>query len=76
MGIYNVVNKGALRYSELLDVYKKYVPRFEYEIIDYRKLKLIRTNLVLSTEKLERSGFKIRNIKEVLEECVQGYLKY
>ena len=75
-GIYNVVNKGVLRYSELLDVYKKYVPSFKYEIVDYKGLKLIRTNLVLSTEKLEKSGFKIRNIKEVLEECVQGYLKY
>jgi dTDP-4-dehydrorhamnose reductase len=75
-GIYNVVNKGALRYSKLLDVYKKYVPSFEYEIIDYRNLKLTRTNLVLSTEKLEKSGFKIRGIEEVLEECVQAYLKY
>lgn len=75
-GIYNVVNKGALRYSELLDVYKKYVPDFEYEIVDYRNLKLTRTNLLLSTEKLEKSGFRIRDINEVLEECVQEYLKY
>lgn len=75
-GIYNVVNKGALRYPELLGIYKKYVPGFKYEIIDFKQLNLVRTNLILSTEKLEKSGFKIREIHEVLEECVQDYLKY
>jgi 3,5-epimerase/4-reductase len=34
-GIYNVVNKGALLYSDLLDVYKKYVPGFDYKVIDF-----------------------------------------
>jgi len=75
-GIYNVVNRGALRYSKLLDAYKKYVPDFEYELVDYRNLKLVRTNLLLSTEKLEKSGFPIRDINEVLEKCVRDYIKY
>lgn len=75
-GLYNVVNKGALKYPELLDIYKKYAPEFQYKVIDYKKLNLVRTNLVLSTEKLEKSGFKVRDIHEVLEECVKGYLKY
>jgi len=75
-GIYNMTNKGALRYPELLEVYKKYVPEFKYQIIDFKELRLERTNLILSTRKLEKAGFKMRNIKEVLEECVQNYLKY
>ncbi|MGE5196905.1 MAG: sugar nucleotide-binding protein, partial [Deltaproteobacteria bacterium] len=75
-GIYNVVNKGGLRYPQLLDVYKKYVPGFEYKVTDLKKLNIVRTNLILSTSKLESSGFKMRNIKEVLEECVKNYLKY
>ncbi len=75
-GIYNVVNEGGLRYPDLMNVYKKYVPGFEYKIVDFTKLKLVRTNLILSTQKLERSGFKIRNVNEVLEECVKGYLKH
>jgi len=75
-GIYNIVNKNALKYPELLDIYKKYVPDFKYEIIDYRKLNIVRTNLILSTEKLEKAGFKVRDIYEVLEECVKDYLKY
>jgi dTDP-4-dehydrorhamnose reductase len=75
-GIYNIVNKGALRYPQLLNVYKKYVPDFDYRIISYKKFRLIRTNLILSTKKLEQSGFKVRNINEVIEECVRDYLKY
>jgi len=75
-GIFNVVNSGGLRYPELLGIYKKYVPDFKYEVIDFKKLNLVRTNLILSTKRLEKSGFKIRGIKEVLEECVKTYLKY
>jgi 3,5-epimerase/4-reductase len=75
-GIYNIVNKGALKYPELMQIYKKYVPDFEYEVIDYKKLNTVRTNLILSTEKLESSGFKVRDIHEVLEECVCQYLRY
>ncbi|MCX5713879.1 MAG: sugar nucleotide-binding protein [Candidatus Omnitrophica bacterium] len=74
-GIYNVVNKGVLRYPELMDIYKEYVPDFEYEQIDFKKLKLVRTNLILSTKKLENSGLKVRDIHVVLDECVRGYLK-
>jgi dTDP-4-dehydrorhamnose reductase len=75
-GIYNVVNSGGLRYPDLLDVYKKYVPDFGYKVIDYRKLGTARTNLVMSARKLQRFGFKIRPISEVLEECVRTYLKF
>ncbi len=75
-GIYNVVNKGSLKYPELLDVYKRYNPGFEYKVIKFKELNLARTNLVLSTKKLEQTGFKVRDIHEVLEECVEEYLRY
>ncbi len=75
-GIFNTVNKGGLKYPELLDVYKKYVQGFNYEIIDYNKLNLVRTNLLLSTKKLENTGFKVRDIHEVIEECVKNYIKF
>ena len=75
-GIYNIVNKGALRYPDLLAVYKKLVPDFKYEVIDYKNLNLVRTNLILSTNKLEKTAFKMRDIREVYEECVKNYLKY
>lgn len=75
-GIYNVVNKNPLFYPDLMEVYKKYSPGFQYQGIDFNKLNLIRTNMVLSTKKLENSGFKVRDIKDVLEECVKEYVKY
>lgn len=75
-GIYNVVNKGNLRYPKLLNVYKKHVPDFHFDIIDYNKLKLTRTNLILSVGKLEKTGFKMRNINSILDTCVKNYLKY
>ena len=74
-GTYNVVNKGGLRYPDLMKAYQKYVPAFRYTVIDLDKLGLIRTNLILSTHKLEKSGFNVRNINSVLEECVRGYIK-
>ncbi len=74
-GIYNIVNKGGLRYPELLDAYKKYDPDFKYSVIAYKKLKLNRTNLILSVKKLEKTGFKVRDIHNVLEECLSQYVK-
>jgi len=73
-GIYNTVNKYGLRYPELMEVYKKYVPGFKYEIIDMAQLGLVRTNLVMSVKKLEKTGFTVRDIHEVLEECVSSYV--
>jgi len=75
-GIYNVVNKGALKYPQLMEIYKRHVPNFEYRVIGYKELGLVRTNVILSTTKLESTGFKVRDVHEVLEECVRDYLKY
>jgi dTDP-4-dehydrorhamnose reductase len=75
-GVYNIVNKGGLRFSQLLNVYQKYHPEFHYETVRPKTLKQNRTNLILSTTKLEQSGFTVRPVKEVLEECVREYQKY
>jgi len=75
-GIFNVVNENPLRYPELLEIYKKHVPGHEYKTTSVDQLNLVRTNLVMSVEKLEKEGFKIRDVHEVLEECVEKYLKY
>ena len=75
-GIYNVTNKGALKYPELLDVYRKFVPGFKYTIVPFKDLNIDRTNLILSVRKLENTGFKVRPIKDVLQECVEQYVKY
>ena len=74
-GVYNVVNKGGLCYPKLMKVYQKYFPTFKFKVIALKKLRLDRTNLILSTNKLEKTGFKVRNINSVLEECIKEYLK-
>jgi hypothetical protein len=48
-GVYNVVNKGALRYPDLMKVFQKYVPAFKFQVITLKKLGLARTNLILSS---------------------------
>ncbi len=73
-GLFNTVNKGGLRYPELMKIYKKYVPGFEYTVLPMKKFKLKRTNLVMSTQKLEKAGVKVRKIQEVLDECVRAYV--
>jgi 3,5-epimerase/4-reductase len=50
-GLFNTVNKGGLRYPDLMKIYKKYVPDFEYTVLPMKKFNLKRTNLVLSTQK-------------------------
>lgn len=74
-GIYNCTNKGGLRYPVLMNIYKKFVPDFEFTLLPLKKLKLDRTNLLMSVRKLEKSGFKVRDIEDVLEECVENYVK-
>ena len=74
-GIFNVVAKGPLVYPRMMDVYKKYVPSFAYEVLLLKDLKLDRTNLVLSVTKLEKTGFKVRTIEEVLDECLINYTR-
>jgi len=75
IGIFNIVNKGGLRYPALLDTYKAQNPLFTYEIIDYKKLPTPRTNLLLSTRRLDEVGFQMRHINDVLDECVFIYIK-
>jgi 3,5-epimerase/4-reductase len=73
-GVYNVVNKGGLRYPELMKVYRRHVPGPGFEVVPMGKIGLTRTNLLLSASKLEKTGFKVREIHSVLEECVRGYV--
>lgn len=73
-GVFNVVNYGGLRYRELLEEYRKYNPNHNYSIIDIHELKMSRTNLLLSTDKLEETGFIVRDIHDVIPECVEQYV--
>jgi dTDP-4-dehydrorhamnose reductase len=75
-GTYNVVNRGGLLYRDLLSIYQRYFPKYRYSQVPFSSLGITRTNIILSTSKLKKSGFKVRNINRVLEECVREYVKY
>jgi len=73
-GVFNVLNKGGLKYQTLLEEYRKYIPTFKYELIGLESLKLNRTNMIMDTTKLESTGFQVREIEEVIPECIKEYL--
>lgn len=75
-GIYNINCKNGIKYNTILDEYTKYFTDFNYTIIDQKALKVKRTNIVLSTKKLEKSGFKINTNSEIIKKCVKNYIKY
>jgi len=72
-GIYNITTKGSLKYPDLMDEYRKYFPKFKYTILPLNKLNLNRTNLLLSTRKLEKSGFKVITTKQAIKDCIKHY---
>ena len=73
-GVYNTVNYGGIRFREILEEYRKYNPQHSYAIVGMEELKIVRTNLILSTDKLEETGFEVRDIHDVIPECVQKYV--
>jgi len=75
-GVYNIALKGGLRYKDLLEAYAKTGRQHPYELIKLKNLKLKRTNLILSTKKLEDAGFQVRQPKDIVNECVKEYIKH
>lgn len=73
-GIYNIVTYGELRFKELLEEYRKFNPNHAYAIMDVSELKKEVSNVVLSSDKIEEFGIKVRDIHEILPECVQQYV--
>ena len=81
-GIYNVVNSGVITHRELLEMYKWYVdptyqlPKF-IELEELEKLVVARrSNCTLSTNKLEQKGITIKNVRNVLKDCMEEYRKW
>ena len=82
VGVYNVVNKGAVNGEQILKLYKKIVdPTHEYELVTMKYLldnKLCtegRSNCTLSGAKLEATGFDIPPAIQRLEEAMKALAK-
>ena len=68
-GIYNVVNSGVITHKEILDMYTDMVdPEFTYTLIPTHELDTTagRSNCMLNTDKLEREGLELMDIKEAI----------
>jgi len=74
-GVFNTVNYGGLRFKELLEIYRTFKNTHSYSITSQTDLKIARTNLVLSTDKLEETGFNVRDIHDCLYECVDKWIR-
>jgi len=80
-GIYNVVNKGAITHSQILDKYKEVIdPTLKYKVISldrlYNKVKAERSNCVLSVRKLEEDeGINVRSIEDAVDLAIHEYAK-
>lgn len=77
-GIFNIVNKPATSHKEIIELYKEIVnSKFECKFISLEELheitKAERSNCVLSTEKLENAGLKMRETRKALVDCLQKY---
>ena len=73
-GLFNVTNKGTLTYPDILKIYRRYRPEFQYEVMSHKGLTIKRTNLIMTSRKLEQAGFKMRSVRDILEECVKEYV--
>lgn len=73
--VFNVVNSQPLSTIEVCELMEKYRyanPNWQFVDIDKIPIKAGRSNCVLSTQKIESIGFKIRTERECLEETLQG----
>jgi len=78
-GIFHVANPQPVTAAQIMQEYQKYVPEHQFEIIDERQLDGMtvakRSNCILSTDKLQRAGFKMTDSEKALTECMAKYVK-
>lgn len=82
IGIYHITNPGAIKPSEIMELYKEIVDsKHQFKVIsdeDLYKQKLAtakRSNCVLNADKLEKEGIKLKPIKERIVEVMKEYKK-
>lgn len=78
-GIYHVANPEPLTHPVLLEEYKKYDPKHNYEVINEDQLRQLvsspRSNCILNTDKLKSEGFIMTPTREALETCMAEFCK-
>jgi 3,5-epimerase/4-reductase len=76
-GIYNVVQKGFITHSEIIQMYKELVdPDFVMPIIVSSKdlgTVVPRSGCILNVDKLESRGIKMVDVREAIKDCLIKY---
>lgn len=81
LGIYNMVNPGAIEHKDILALYKEIVdPNHVYELITLEELeknltKAKRSNAILSMEKLANEGITMPPIQDRIRDLLIEYKK-
>jgi len=82
LGIYHVVNPGAISPSQIMKFYQEIVhPGHQFKVISDKELysqklvKTIRSNCILNTDKLKKEGIILKPIKERIKEVIKEYKK-
>jgi len=83
IGIYHIVNPGAIKPSEIMALYKEIIdPGHQFEVISVDDLykmglaKATRANCILNTAKLEEEGIVLPHIKERIVEILYAYREH
>lgn len=78
-GIFHVTNPQPLTAVQIMQEYQKYIKNHTFDIInEYQLDKLTnakRSNCILDSTKLEKTGFKMTPSVEALETCMSTYIK-
>jgi len=73
-GTYNVVNRGSLSPVDVVEMWKRQVEDFQYQIASYeevrKSLRADRSNCILSVDKLLGEGFRMPTIIERVQEVL------
>ncbi len=77
-GTYNVVNPGTLSPFRVMELYREIVdPLHTFTKLTLAELPTAvragRSNCILSTEKLEKEGIRMRPLEEAMQQALQGY---
>jgi len=77
-GIYNIVCNGGITHPELMDLYEKIMNKeVHYDVITIKELHEVtqakRSNCLLSPTKLEKSGFKVLDIYDAVQDGLKKY---
>ena len=78
VGIYNVVNNGAINEQEVVDILKENGlenPNWNFVSLEDANFRVARSNCILSTQKINNLGLGLSDIKTIIKKAVENYNK-